>query len=164
LAIVFRISNRDLGLDEKFEVADNTDIIVGRNEDCDYHIPDDRCSGRHLQLSVANDAIWAIDLNSKNGTLLDKAKIEEEQVFIGTKIEIGNSKIVLDSKYMDSEEKKIYTRRKLASDGGALKNDLSLSDDSFNMEFTNAGMSINQANGYNDGDRGLALPKKKKGR
>lgn len=161
MAIVLRISNKQLQLDENVELPENADVIIGRSEECDYTIRDERCSSKHLQISLANNELWAIDLNSKNGTLLDKSRIEEEQLFIGSKIEIGNSKIAIDSKHMTSEEKRAFTRKKTAAESGRNNNDLSICDESFKMEFTNAGMSINQDNGYNDGKKGLAINKKK---
>ena len=53
-----------------------------------------------------------MDLNSKNGTKVDDLKIVEEQIFIGTKIEIGSTKITLDTKYMTMDEKRIFTRKR----------------------------------------------------
>lgn len=159
MAITLKILNRKLKLEESIKLPKNADIILGRSDECDYSIPDEKCSGRHLQISISDDKIWAMDLNSKNGTKVDDLKIDEEQIFIGTKIEIGSTKITLNTKYMTMDEKRIFTRKKEI--GGAKKeSDLALNQETFTLEFTDAGVSINQEDPFNKKKKGSAKNKK----
>src|SRR5713101_6114652 len=51
--------------------------IIGRREDCDVILPyDSQISRQHASLSIKNGTWYVEDLHSRNGTYVDKQKIE----------------------------------------------------------------------------------------
>lgn len=162
MAIVLRILNKLIDLDEKIEVLDDSAITLGRSSENDYVLKDERCSGSHVEIDFAGEEIWIRDLDSKNGTYVDKKRVDKERMYIGTQLIVGETKITLDSRLMSEAEKKKYTRKRVSSKGNNKVGDLSLVDGSFKFELTNGGMSANEDNEYNNGKRGLDLPKRKK--
>jgi len=55
----------------------SSDVVVGRNPDCDLILVDDTVSGRHGRLTYNLNQWWYEDLKSTNGSWLDDLKIEE---------------------------------------------------------------------------------------
>ncbi|NLE83188.1 MAG: FHA domain-containing protein [Chloroflexi bacterium] len=55
----------------------SSDVVVGRNPDCDLILVDETVSGRHGRLTYNLNQWWYEDLKSTNGSWLDDLKIEE---------------------------------------------------------------------------------------
>lgn len=55
----------------------SSDVVVGRNPDCDLMLNDETVSGRHGRLTYHLNQWWYEDLKSTNGSWLDDLKIEE---------------------------------------------------------------------------------------
>lgn len=55
----------------------SSDVLVGRNPDCDLILEDETVSGRHGRLTYHLNQWWYEDLKSTNGSWLDDLKIEE---------------------------------------------------------------------------------------
>ena len=51
------------------------DILIGRASECDIHLEDQQVSRFHASLRVAPDGLWLLDMDSKNGTLVDEKPI-----------------------------------------------------------------------------------------
>jgi selenocysteine lyase/cysteine desulfurase len=51
------------------------DILIGRASECDIHLDDQQVSRFHASLRVAADGFWLLDMDSKNGTLIDDKPI-----------------------------------------------------------------------------------------
>lgn len=51
------------------------DILIGRASECDIHLDDQQVSRFHASLRVAPDGLWLLDMDSKNGTLIDEKPI-----------------------------------------------------------------------------------------
>lgn len=66
-------------------------IVLGRSEDCDVKLDDDRISRQHCRLSPSDEGGWTIeDLGSQTGTLLGGVPIEKARsVAIGQRFQIG---------------------------------------------------------------------------
>lgn len=47
------------------------DILIGRASECDIHLDDQQVSRFHASLRIAPDGFWLLDMDSKNGTLID---------------------------------------------------------------------------------------------
>ncbi len=70
-------------------------LILGRDEECDLVIDDERASRRHARIRVADDGSVSVeDLNSTNGTLVNGARISGSvNLGEGDSISIGNTRI-----------------------------------------------------------------------
>ena len=55
----------------------NTEVILGRDPKSDFYINDETISAKHARFSYHQNQWWVEDLNSTNGTFLNKMKIEE---------------------------------------------------------------------------------------
>lgn len=74
------------------ELSGWNEIILGRNQGCDFILGDDFSSGRHARL-FRRGADWFIeDLDSRNGTFLSGARIDQpERVVTGADIRVGRT-------------------------------------------------------------------------
>ena len=72
----------------KYFVKSDAPILIGRNEEANIRIGYDQfCSRKHAIVSWEKDACYIQDLNSTNGTFVNKEKIEG-------KIKLGNQDII----------------------------------------------------------------------
>ncbi len=71
--------DNDEGISEEFGVPE---VIVGRDPNSDYSIPNDTVSAHHARLSFHHSQWWAEDLQSTNGTFLNDERIETPTVII----------------------------------------------------------------------------------
>jgi len=55
-------------------------FIIGRADDCDLKLIDNRISRHHSELRISGDLLWIRDLESTNGTFVNKNKIEHAQL------------------------------------------------------------------------------------
>jgi predicted component of type VI protein secretion system len=53
-------------------------FVIGR-DDCDFNIPDQRISRRHIEITSQNGKFFITDLDSRNGTFLDTLKLPPNQ-------------------------------------------------------------------------------------
>src|SRR5689334_15469824 len=51
------------------------EVILGRDPSCDLPLDDATASARHTKLSYHHGHWWVEDLNSRNGTRLNKARV-----------------------------------------------------------------------------------------
>ncbi|MCC6147435.1 MAG: FHA domain-containing protein [Anaerolineaceae bacterium] len=59
-----------------------SEVMIGRDEGCEYTIPDDTVSSRHARLSYHHSQWWLEDLLSKNGTYLNDERVYTSTVII----------------------------------------------------------------------------------
>lgn len=89
------IENVDFTNDKKFFF--DTEVTIGREEICDFVIPDSTVSRKHARIFKVNDSYYIEDLNSKNGVIINKKKISKSEPILLenlTTIILGSSKIV----------------------------------------------------------------------
>jgi EAL domain-containing protein (putative c-di-GMP-specific phosphodiesterase class I) len=55
-------------------------FVIGRADDCNLKLVDNRISRHHSELRISSDLLWIRDLQSTNGTLVNQARIEEAQL------------------------------------------------------------------------------------
>jgi pSer/pThr/pTyr-binding forkhead associated (FHA) protein len=73
------------------------EILLGRDSHCDLPLSDETVSVRHARLSFHHGQWWLEDLDSTNGTRLNKENLSIPTVVIGgDKIECGNVLLTLD--------------------------------------------------------------------
>ena len=90
---MFKLSlNQDGGVFEYALVA--SELLIGRQEDCDIHLDSSRVSRRHARLFMVEEASWIEDLKSSNGTLINNGLIESAvQLRDGDQISVGGMKL-----------------------------------------------------------------------
>jgi hypothetical protein len=69
---------------------------VGRHADCDIVIPDTTISRRHAAFHHLGDAISVTDLDSFNGTYVNRRIVNQAALADGDEIWIGKLRLVLD--------------------------------------------------------------------
>jgi len=74
------------------------ETIIGRNEQCDLVLTSRRTSKRHCRLYFQDDRWYVEDLGSQNGTKVNGAKIQKEQLKDGDVLEIGDYRIEVEWK------------------------------------------------------------------
>jgi pSer/pThr/pTyr-binding forkhead associated (FHA) protein len=68
------------------------EIMIGRDPGCDLAIMDEALSARHARLAHHHGQWWLEDLNSTNGTLLNREKLTTAAVVItGDQFKCGNT-------------------------------------------------------------------------
>jgi pSer/pThr/pTyr-binding forkhead associated (FHA) protein len=92
-AIILRSTFDQEPLEKEFT---KQEIILGRDPDCEFSIPDETISLRHCKLSYHQKQWWANDLNSTNGTFLNQNLIESAIILTdGDILRLGNISIVV---------------------------------------------------------------------
>jgi len=72
------------------------EIILGRNPECDITVDDETASARHARLSYHHNQWWIEDLNSTNGTKLNKEKLTLPTVLTSDdEIQCGKTKVIV---------------------------------------------------------------------
>lgn len=65
------------------------EIFIGRDQDCQIIMPDIGASRRHATIALQGDHFFITDLGSGNGTFLNGARIEHEQLESGDEVVVG---------------------------------------------------------------------------
>src|SRR5690349_12029146 len=72
------------------KLPEKGEVVIGRASDADIRLNDDDISRRHARLTVAkNGDVTITDLGSTNGTYVNAAKILEQALHDGDKIQLG---------------------------------------------------------------------------
>jgi hypothetical protein len=72
------------------------EVIIGRDQTCDYPLPDDAVSSRHVRLAFHHNQWWVEDLQSTNGTFLNDDRIYTPTVVIsGDEVRCGKVNLLL---------------------------------------------------------------------
>jgi len=84
----------DLG--EKIQYINHPVAVVGREQDCDVFIANRSVSSRQCRLSYHQNQWWCEDLNSTNGTFLNKDLLKQPAVLMsGDQITLGNIDLLI---------------------------------------------------------------------
>ncbi len=76
--------------DRRFLISGSTPLVAGRDLSCDLPVLDARVSRRHAEFMCTNAGVDVIDLESRNGTWLNGARITRAQAHIGDTIGLGS--------------------------------------------------------------------------
>ena len=78
------------------ELTGVSDIVLGRNNQCDFVLGDDFASGRHARLFRRGSDWFIEDLDSRNGTYVAGVRIDQpERVGTDTDIRVGRTTVRL---------------------------------------------------------------------
>lgn len=72
------------------------EVILGRDPDCDFTIPDENISLRHCKLAYHHKQWWANDLNSTNGSFINDTLIDSPTIIMeGDELRLGKVSIII---------------------------------------------------------------------
>ncbi|MCP3101587.1 FHA domain-containing protein [Myxococcus sp. K15C18031901] len=75
----------------------HAEMAIGRSPSCDIPLRDDQVSRKHAQLSVQEGQVRLRDLDSRNGTLVNGARISGEVVLqAGDRVRVGGTMAVFE--------------------------------------------------------------------
>ena len=69
----------DVGKEWLVNIA-SVPFVIGRADDCNLKLVDNRISRQHSELRISSDLLWIRDLQSTNGTFVNQTRIEEAQL------------------------------------------------------------------------------------
>lgn len=70
-------------------------VTIGRDPAADISIRDAKSSRFNTRVEFRNDGVWAVDLNSKNGTYVSGLPIKEKRLNLGDHMLVGDTVLVL---------------------------------------------------------------------
>jgi two-component system response regulator AtoC len=78
------------GRSQVIEVRDHAEVIVGRSSSATFVADDERVSRRHLRIAFRDGGLWASDLGSRNGTTVNRRKLDgERELSPGDELAVG---------------------------------------------------------------------------
>ncbi|MCO4793844.1 MAG: FHA domain-containing protein [Bacteriovoracaceae bacterium] len=87
--------------------------LIGRSDECDLMLDDDRSSGKHCTVFLNYGRTYVKDEGSKNGTFVNGTRVREEvRIFLKDKILVGGTKLQLISEEMSPQEKNAHFKLK----------------------------------------------------
>jgi DNA-binding NtrC family response regulator len=92
----------DVGGKKIKEVLSDPVVNIGSGDDNEIIIKEFGVSGNHCQIYQSKGAWWLLDLDSKNGTLLNGRKIKEATIWPGMIIGLGKVKLEVLAGKVDS--------------------------------------------------------------
>src|SRR5579871_6316261 len=78
-------------------------FVVGRSSGCNLVVPHASVSRRHAEIQVLGDCVTVVDLDSRNGTYINDARIQTSALAVGQKVTFGGVPFVLMSGDDDAE-------------------------------------------------------------
>jgi pSer/pThr/pTyr-binding forkhead associated (FHA) protein len=76
-------------------VVDKFPVLIGRSPDADLHVADAWASRVHCGLDFVEGCFVLRDLESHNGTWVNREKISEKVLEVGDAIDVGTTRIVV---------------------------------------------------------------------
>ena len=99
---------------QRYPLGDHS--TIGRGSACRVVLDDERASRSHAVVQRVGDTTWTLsDLGSRNGTLLNGAKVESNTIRFGDRLQIGAT--VLLFSHADPLEERIQHQQKLEAIG-----------------------------------------------
>lgn len=78
-------------------------ILIGRAESCDFVINSNVVSAVHAVLEITPKGVKLFDMNSKNGTYINKEKVVTQEIKVGDVVAFGNVKFIF-KEYVSSDQ------------------------------------------------------------
>lgn len=100
------------------------EITIGRQHDCELHIPLLEISRRHCKITVSGDSVDIKDLGSANGTFVDNEQITEKKLKPGNVISLAgaiNFMVQIDNEPAEIDEEKLKVKPTVLEEGEAKK-------------------------------------------
>lgn len=87
------VSGPELG--KSFEVDARVPQVIGSGRDADMHLKDAKVSPFHCRLHVRNDVLFATDLDSPNGIMVNHVQVRENPLVYGDALTIGDTTLLV---------------------------------------------------------------------
>lgn len=85
--------------------------ILGRSSSCQVKVSDDLISGKHLAVKLGSSGeVLVKDLETTNGSYLNGRQINQEKLYIGDELKIGETVLTIDPSELSTKEKRLLTR------------------------------------------------------
>ena len=78
-------------LGRRYNLANEGNILVGRNDDCGLQLEEDEVSRRHCEVTCSRNRYAIRDLGSTNGTYVNDVLIGEREIRDGDQVQIGGA-------------------------------------------------------------------------
>ena len=115
MAVVLRITQS--GVHKFLDITKSKrPIVFGRSDDCDFTVNDDGCSGKHVEIAYLGSSISVMDLESKNGTILNSTKISKDKLYVSDIIQIGEAFIEIHTESLTMVEKEVFKNKRRNND------------------------------------------------
>ncbi len=69
--------------------------VLGRSPECHVQIADPWISSMHAMFERRGDSLWLVDLDSRNGTFVDEARVRETPIAPGMRLRFGKTSVEL---------------------------------------------------------------------
>ena len=86
-------------------------ISIGRWKNNDVVLDDPTVSGHHANIDYVNDLIYLYDLDSRNGSFVNKKRITSQLLKSGDVINLGNSTLEYVNEDLESKFDELESRR-----------------------------------------------------
>jgi pSer/pThr/pTyr-binding forkhead associated (FHA) protein len=108
--IILKLKLKD-GTFQSFEFLGRKCISIGRWKNKDVVLDDPTVSGHHANVDYVNDLIYLYDLDSQNGSFVNKKRITSQLLKSGDVINLGNSTIEYVNEDLESKFDELESRR-----------------------------------------------------
>lgn len=108
--IILNVKLKD-GTFQSFEFLGRKYISIGRWKNNDVVLDDPTVSGHHANIDYVNDLIYLYDLNSRNGSFVNKKRITSQLLKNGDVINLGNSTLEYVNEDLESKFDELESRR-----------------------------------------------------
>ena len=71
-------------------------VVLGRDAACDVMLDDESASRKHAQITFQEGRLRARDLGSTNGTYINDARVEEQELHNGDRFAVGNTVFLVE--------------------------------------------------------------------
>lgn len=102
---------------QRVKLKPNSRIIIGRDFECMFHLPDRSVGRKHAEIHADDLGVVLRDLDSLNGTYVNNKKIEEQAIKDGDIISIGKYNIIYKNSTLElctEQEKPVSKEEKKA--------------------------------------------------
>lgn len=70
---------------------------VGRDAECELHLPHNTVSSLHCELALTNDGVYMRDCDSTNGTFINGEAVAEAWIMPGQQLRFGDVELIVES-------------------------------------------------------------------
>ena len=85
------VTGENVGEQTRLSAREDSPVLIGRGEECEFPLWDEVASRRHALLEVRSDGLWLVDLGSANGTWIGESSIDRRRLEGGERIRIGTT-------------------------------------------------------------------------
>jgi len=104
----------------EYAISRERPLIVGRASDAIVHVRDPKLSRHHCEVGWTQDGYYVRDLNSKNGTFMNGARITRARLRDGDRVQIGLTRFVFRGEPAGSSDETLVAPPRLCAACGKI--------------------------------------------